>query len=272
MTFDEFDKQFTKQIQAIDGLVLNGIDDKVYQFIVEYVYENVNVKGGNLIIDESTIIAIRKLGNKLSEYLSKDSEVNDFAKKIISEIISASNIQNSFFSSNNTPNNNTTIKGNLALIADNLSSTFNTLGTDIIIPIKQIIVKGLSVGISKSQLEQQLKEHLKLNGPQPLISRYLNTYSSYAADAYTGTVNQQQFNQYKSKISAIRITGTIIKTSSPQCRKCIKDYNKLIPIDDFKKVIIPLAQDNGLIKGTTIENVFVNKLHYACRHNFTPII
>ena len=110
---------------------------------------------------------------------------------------------------------------------------------------------------------------------------YLNSVGSFLPgpainneemDAYVGSVNKQFYNQFKDRITHIAVEGSLIKTSSPQCIKCVETYKRLVPINDFKNVIIPLAEDYGLIEGTTIENVFTNKLHWGCRHIFVGVI
>ena len=45
----------------------------------------------------------------------------------------------------------------------------------------------------------------------------------------------------------------------------------IIEREDWPK-IKKIAVDNGLIPGTTWENLPLNKNHWGCRHEFTPVV
>ena len=68
----------------------------------------------------------------------------------------------------------------------------------------------------------------------------------------------------------LQMSGSLISTSAPQCVKGINEFEGLISIETWKKVIEPLAKKHGLIEGTTFKNLPFNKLHWGCRHEFTP--
>jgi ligand-binding SRPBCC domain-containing protein len=44
----------------------------------------------------------------------------------------------------------------------------------------------------------------------------------------------------------------------------------LISVETWSKVIEPLAKNNGLIEGATFKNLPFNRLHWNCRHEFSP--
>jgi hypothetical protein len=76
----------------------------------------------------------------------------------------------------------------------------------------------------------------------------------------------QQFNY-----DAVLMTGSLIETSSPQCRYAVNELNRRITEDNWPE-LKKIAEKHGLIDGTTLESLPLNLLHWGCKHGFYPII
>jgi hypothetical protein len=91
-----------------------------------------------------------------------------------------------------------------------------------------------------------------------------------AADSYSGAINKKLLETFK--YDGLLITGSLIDTSSPQCRYAIVDLNGRISRDNWPEVVAHSTAKYPLILGTTFDNVPINRLHWGCRHSFFPII
>jgi protein-disulfide isomerase len=117
-------------------------------------------------------------------------------------------------------------------------------------------------------LENKLKEYISGgNDKSGKLSRYVKQVAIQGADAYTSILDQKITDKYYDKITGYIVTGSLIETSSPQCKYCVKDLNRLITKDDFEEI---KKRSVGLIDGTTFKNLPTLKLHFGCRHTFTP--
>jgi hypothetical protein len=99
------------------------------------------------------------------------------------------------------------------------------------------------------------------------LGQYLEMTAEQGTDSYTGAINARIMQVFK--VDTYIMSGSLIKTSSPQCRYCINELGGLIDRADWPE-IKKIAVDNGLIEGTTFDNLAFNKLHWKCRHEFTP--
>jgi hypothetical protein len=136
--------------------------------------------------------------------------------------------------------------------------------------LRNQIYNNIRQGASQSQIAADLRTNIvgKANAPSNL-ERYVTNISQTAADAYNSVIDKEVYQQFGSRVAGYRIVGSLIDTSSPQCRSFVEDYNREISIKDIDKFII-FAKENGADKKLTKENLPVLRLHVGCRHSFTP--
>lgn len=274
MTLKSFTENLEKKLREIGAdFSLNELNKDTITFIKDYVLKNVKTKGDTLIVDDDTVKALRRFNDELKKHFDKSKPLSEYAKVTILGIKEAGTIAQSYYNSNSTGLNLIQLTPVQNIIIDQYVNGLTNLNDAFVNPLRKLVIDNVLNFRSKSMLEKSLAD--QINGTTEkdgLMKRYLKTNAQIAADAYTGSVNKQFYNQFKDRITHMAVEGSLIKTSSPQCEKCVVFYKRLVPIYEFKNVILPLADSNGLIEGTTIENVFTNKLHWGCRHNFVGVI
>jgi hypothetical protein len=130
------------------------------------------------------------------------------------------------------------------------------------------------LGANMKEVKQVLNSYI-ISGQDESgkLGQYLGQTAIQAVDSYTGSINQQIAKEFKT--TGYVISGSLIETSSKQCVYAVETSdNGYLDYSDWKKVL-EIARNNSkarLIPGTTIETLPLNKLHWGCRHDFTPLI
>jgi hypothetical protein len=136
---------------------------------------------------------------------------------------------------------------------------------------RQLIYDSIRTNASQRDLELKLKDMVQSGKSPARMANYIKNVAVQTADAYSSIIDKEIYSEYKDKVTHYRMVGSLIETSSPQCRYVVEQFNREVPIDRLDEVF-DVARENGLIDGTTAENLPVNKLHWGCRHQFIPII
>jgi hypothetical protein len=152
-----------------------------------------------------------------------------------------------------------------ALNESGLNSRFNQT-------LRTAIYDNIRLQQSQAQIERTLRDRIRSNGNQPSdLNRYVRQISIQAADAYNRAIDTEIFRTYKDRITHFRVVGSLIDTSSPQCRQAVEKYNREIPIEELDKWIT-FAQEHGGDPTLSKDNLSTLGGHYNCRHQFLPII
>ena len=137
-------------------------------------------------------------------------------------------------------------------------------------PLRELIYKSISQGISQTEMISKLKKYVAGGKDESgKLKSYIKNVALQGADAYTSIVDQKITDKYFDKITGYTVVGSLIDTSSPQCEYCVKNLKRLITKDDWVEVE-KIAKKNGLIEGTTFKDLPTLKMHYQCRHQFVP--
>ena len=171
--------------------------------------------------------------------------------------------------------------------------TFNLLNKEaieanLITPIKRILRTAATRGLTFKEAENQLRDHIKGevvrgNKKAGQIERYVRQNSFEAINQYNGSIQSELDSQFD--FDGIQITGSIIKTSSEQCKDFVYGDGPLAKFHlgagkylkkDLPEIIRILKRNpTGEYKGVrgelTPENLYEIRLHYGCRHVFYPI-
>lgn len=151
----------------------------------------------------------------------------------------------------------------------------NGLNAHFATPLREGIYRQILLGANMRDIKQALNAHI-LSGKDESgkLHRYLTQTAQQAADSYTGAINQQLKKDFK-VFTGYVISGSLIATSSKQCVQAIETgENGYLTFKEWER-ILEVAMNNPkakLIEGTTIDNLPLNKLHWGCRHDFTPIV
>lgn len=73
-------------------------------------------------------------------------------------------------------------------------------------------------------------------------------------------------------MNGLRVMNPLIDNSSPQCVYAKTELHSIITRENWHEVAAIGEKQSGWIKGTTFDNLPFNKLHWGCRHEFSPFI
>lgn len=150
-----------------------------------------------------------------------------------------------------------------ALNEDGLNSRFNQA-------LRTLIYDNIRLGVSQNELEKTLRQSI-VSGKEPSeLGKYIKQTSVQAADAYSKVIDNQVFIKYKNRITGFNIIGSLIETSSEQCKEAVEKYDRYLTINEMRELL--KKYEGKTIKGTTVDNVAARGLHFACRHSIVPVI
>jgi hypothetical protein len=244
-----------------------------------WLVDNLEVKKGEIQVDED-------LSRIMDEFLKAVIEiVNDtpqFQSKLKSFLQDLTQIQKNNASFHSTTNNfdihtagvNDVQKVVVNAIIDQY--TDNGLNAHFATPLKDNIFRNILAGANMREVKQVLEAYiLSGNDQSGKLGQYLTQTAQQAVDSYTGAINQQIAADFK--FTGYIISGSLIETSSKQCVYAVDKASETggyLTLKEWEKVL-DIARDNEkakLIPGTDLKNLPLNKLHWGCRHDFTPII
>lgn len=274
MSFELYIQTLQKIFNEIElaGL-LDKLDNDTLRFVEKYLKENITLKNDKIEMNAETVKALKRFNSVMDKFFSENKNLTEYLLKSSQLIIQAGVKAEEFYKGQVSGFNDSRIKATQELITNNYLDSLKGLNEEFKNPIRKIIVDNLTRDRSFTEIKDDMQRMVKgSEGKSGLMKKYLTANARIAANAYNGNTSQYFWSRYKDRVTHVGVSGTIIKTSAPQCVISVKDYNKRVPVDKFKSKILPLAEDNGLIEGTTIDNVWTNTLHWNCRHAFTPLI
>lgn len=276
MSFELYIKTLQKIFNQIEleGL-LDKLDDDTLKFVNKYLKDNVTLKNGKIEMNEETVKAMKRFNTVMDKFFRENENLAKYlldSRKLIREVGKQTEL---FHKGQVKGFNDARIKANQDLIVNDYIDSIKGLNEEFKNPVRTAINDNLRRNRSFTQIREDLRKMIKGSGKKAgLMKRYLTVNARVAANAYGGNTSQHFYERNKTKVTHIGIVGDLLpdNRSSEQCTKAIEFYNSRIPVDEFKNDILKIAKDNGLIEGTTINNVFLNLLHWGCRHSFVPLI
>lgn len=136
--------------------------------------------------------------------------------------------------------------------------------------LRDLIYQNVSDGLSQSDAQAQIEEYIESGKDKSgELAQYIEETAIQAVSAYSRMINTKMMEEFD--FDGLLITGSLIDISSPQCRYAIEELGGTIKRTDWPK-LKEIAEKNGLIEGTTFDNLPFNLLHRYCRHDFCPIL
>jgi hypothetical protein len=249
---------------------INNLSKSLLASLIKQLNDNINTKGGKITNLDKSAGAI--ISSSIDEF-TKSEGFKKSIQSILSDIGTATNEKVGFYKDADLPVTLSELSTQQKLAVDEFLDSMSKDGLNAKFnqTLRTLIYENIRNGVSQTELQNVLEEKI-ISGKAPSeMAKYIKGTVQQAADAYTKVVDQQIYNKFKSKISGFRVIGSLIETSSPQCRQAVEKYKRFIPIDELDKVL-DLAKSNGLIEGTNESNLATNGLHWSCRHQFLPII
>lgn len=145
----------------------------------------------------------------------------------------------------------------------------NGLDANLTQPVKDILLKSATSGMTTAQAELQLRE-VVLSDPERLgkLEKHVTQVSRDAVSQYDGMMQERIAKDYD--LDGVSYEGSIIRDSRAQCKRWA-DIGELAIADLDKEIAWAYNNGSGMIPGTTKDNFMINRGGYNCRHTCTAI-
>lgn len=260
------------------GDSIDPIGKDVINGAYSWMLENLNITGGRIELTPSltslmndflqSIVTIttnsKQYKDSLTNYLASIDQIRDNMVKLHNQI--------------NDINIEDVLKVTQAqkIVVNEIINKYseNGLNDNFAAPLRDIIYRNALAGQNMKEIKSQLQQYI-LGGSDKSgkLGSYLTQTAQQGADSYTGAINMQIKKNFT--VIGFIISGSIIETSSVQCIDAVSEAKKgFLDNDQWEKILVIAANNPKarLIAGTTLDNLSLNKLHWGCRHEFTPIV
>lgn len=277
--FNEKDELYSKAFSAFEGISAS-LDGSIYEAALGVV-GLLETKDGKLVNNkknQAILAKINAISKKLinpkafksvtSKYLKNFDDVESIQKKIIEKGNKGLNLKEFNLSKEKKSLTDEIING--LLNQDQLDANINS-------PLKKIIYKHVTTGITYKKAQEELKAFiLSDQDKRGLVDRYTHLLTKEPLMRYDGAINQKAVNEFD--LDGFSIVGSLIKGSMPVCREMVNGtgrfaglrINGKYRVEDIDKIISIISQDKGFVSGTNKDNYFINRNHWGCRHYFIP--
>lgn len=269
--------QRLKQLAVDNWGNLTEVERQVFDSSFDWLLDNLQIKKGEITVDED-------LTKSMDEFLSAVvSIVNDnkgVESKVTSFLSDLKNIQKNNIAFHATTNNfnidTAGVKEVQKTLVNEIINQYlgNGLNSHFAAPLRDNIFRNILSGANIKQVKEVLRNYILAgkDGSGKLGS-YLNQTAIQAVDSYQGAINQELKKTFT--FTGYIISGSLIETSSEQCVYAVENSDHGYLTFKQWETVLQIARENKkakLIEGTTIDNLPINKLHWGCRHDFTPVI
>lgn len=275
MTYEEY----IKKLQALKdgaerqlGAKLPAIEKQAYQALLDYIDDNLDVKDGKFVANDRAVKALQNFTDLFMAAVNDLGDYKGFVSGYLKNFKSMGALMTEFQTNNGIDVKPARIGAVQEIMVNEILDRYtnNGLNQGFVQPLREVLFNHVSGGLSKKEAMNQLRDYIDSGkDTSGKLGRYLEQTAQQGVDSYTGAVNTRIMQTYK--IDTYIMSGSLIATSSKQCRFCIEKLGGLIDRKDWPKVK-EMAEKDGLIEGTTFDNLPINKLHWGCRHEFTPVI
>ena len=273
---------YTEYIALIESLkaemenrvigVIPDFEDYAYSALLDWISEHLDTKGGNLVASAETIAVLNDFDNSFLRVLNSMKAYNGAVSSLVKDLPKVGDAIEQYQTSVNGISWAAAEVGPIQKLVVNEiieAYTNNGLNTQFVQPLRNMLYQNIAAGASVKDVKTILKDYIKSDAEAPSkLSRYLTQTSQQAVDSYAGAINKMLMDTFN--YPYLQMSGSLIKTSAPQCVMGINEFDGSISEQIWENDIKPLAEKNGLIEGTTFKNLPFNKLHWGCRHEFTP--
>ena len=250
---------------------LAGMEGLAYEVFLKSIEDIFDFKSGKFVVEGNFIKQLNKLTVQVLDLLQSEPKFTGPVSQFVKRMPNVSGAITDFQKTTNgikVPAYETAKKVVIDEIVDKMLD--NGLNTAFVQPLRDIVYQNATTGISLKDAKLQIKEFIKGGGDTTgKLGRYLDQTAQQGVDAYSGAINKRLLETFD--YDALLMTGSLIDNSSPQCRYVVEELGGRISESDWPKVK-EIAEKNGLIDGTTFDNLPQNRLHWGCRHSFYPII
>jgi hypothetical protein len=275
MTYEEYIKKLEELKRRAERSIVSelpNIEKLAYQLMVDFVDNNLDTKGGKLVPDENALRALNKFADEYLGAFTENQKYKGVIGGYLKNFKSLSDLMIEFQRSQKVDVKQARLGAVQEIVTSEIINRYseNGLNPGFVQPLRELLFNNITGGISKAQAMDQLRGYIQ-SGKDTTgkLSRYLEQTAQQGVDSYTGAINTRIMQTFQ--IETYIMSGSLIATSSKQCRFSIEKLGGILDRKDWPK-IKAIAEKDGLIEGTTFDNLPINKLHWGCRHEFTPVV
>lgn len=275
MTREEYLKKLAelkaKAERAVIGR-LPKLETQAYDLLLEFINANLDTQNGRFVANEA---ATKALNSFPDIYIAALTELSDYKGSVgqyLKNFKDIETLMSDFQKSQGLDVKKARLNSVHDVVVNEIVNMYseNGLNPGFVQPMRQLLFNNITSGTNKNNALQQLRDYIESGQDQSgKLSKYLTQTAQQGVDSYTGAINTRIMQTFK--IDTMIMSGSLIATSTPQCRYGINKLDGIIDRADWPK-LKAIAMDNGLIEGTTFDNLPFNKLHWGCRHEFTPTV
>lgn len=275
MTYEEYIKQLEAYKRRAERAIVSqmpSIEKMAYQLMVDFVDNNLDTQNGRLVPNENALRALNKFADDYLGAFTENEKYKGAVGGYLKNFKSVGDLMIEFQKSQKVDVKQARLGAVQEIVVNEVINQYseNGLNPKFVQPLREILFQNISGGLSKADAMAQLRDYIESGKDQSgKLGRYLEQTAQQGVDSYTGAINTRIMQTFK--IETYIMSGSLIATSSKQCRFGIEKLGGIIDRKDWPK-LKAIAENDGLIEGTTFDNLPINKLHWGCRHEFTPVV
>ena len=251
---------------------LPAIEKQALEILREFIDENLDTKDGQFVVNDRAKRAINLFTDVFLKAVGELKDYKGMVGQYLKNFKDVGSLMEEFQKSNGLNVKQARLGAVQEIVTAEILNRYseNGLNPGFVQPLRELLFNNITGGLNKKQAMEQLKDYI-LGGRDESgkLGKYLEQTAQQGVDSYSGAVNVRIMQTFT--IDTYIQSGSLIKTSSPQCRFVVKEWGGIIERKNWAEYK-EIAKDNGLIPGTTFDNLPINKGHWSCRHEFTPVI
>lgn len=272
-------KEFRKKIKELKlrterSIIaeLPSIERQASQLLRDWIDDNIDTKNGAFVPNERAVTALNNFSDIYSEILTEMKDYKGSVGRYLKNFKDMKTVIEQFHKSQGLDVKRANLGSVQEIVINEIINQYseNGLNEKFVQPLRQILFENVVNGLSKKDAMSQIKDFIEGGkDASGKLHRYLEQTAQQGVDSYEGAVNTRIMKTFD--IDTLIMSGSLIDTSSPQCKYAVNTLDAIIDRKDWPK-LKEIAEKNGLIEGTTFDNLPFNKLHWGCRHSFTPAV
>ncbi len=229
---NEIDKKKREIIQGF-AETLNDMGAEAQRLVFEQIEEELHINGGKIVADSDFVQRLNKITASILKRLQTSPKFNGPVSKFIKQFSAISDSIGQFQKQTNgikVPDFEATKKVIIDEITDAMVN--RGLNSNFVQPLRDIIYRNATAGLSLSQAKQDIKDFINGGGDKSgKLKSYLEQTAMQGVDMYAGAINKKLMETFN--FNAMLVTGTLIDNSAPQCVYAVDDLNGVIRLHEY---------------------------------------
>ena len=250
---------------------LKDIEQQIVDIIRDFVDEKIDTKDGKIVPNDKAKKALNDFSDTVTKAVTELSDYKGNVGQFLKNFKDIGSLMTEFQEGNGVNVKQARLGPVQEIVTNEIINRYseNGLNKHFVQPLRQLLYQNITSGTNKKEAMAKLKDYIASGQDKSgKLGRYLEQTAQQAVDSYTGAINTRIMQTFS--IDTYIMSGSLIDTSSKQCKYAINELEGIIDRKDWPK-LKTMAEQDGLIEGTTFDNLPINKLHWGCRHEFTPI-